>query len=369
MTTQSDPGRRGVLARSGRLAGLAVALVAAASMLILRPLAPPAPARTELPLAEAYPSLRPADVPATLADGAAYRPLFFLDAGGSVGTALSDDGRSIRLVLRQAGVERVLRLLPKEQEPDFGGFTTDGTRLVWLELTAGADGQGDSRIWIADLATAASRTLATDTGAVLLFDAEHDMVLHDDAVSWIANADSATARTEVRTVALTGGDVAVRTVDGAWSLAAWPWLVGADPVGLEPMQLSNMDTGEHRTVSAAANELISCSATWCRAIAVGSTDASTVIDVLRPDGSDRFGTVTGAVNSAVYDVAVLDRYEIYTRTGMANTELLVYDLTVRRAVVIGQGVGGVFTRNGMLWWSTGDNEAQRWHVLDLRALT
>jgi hypothetical protein len=30
--------------------------------------------------------------------------------------------------------------------------------------------------------------------------------------------------------------------------------------------------------------------------------------------------------------------------------------------------GLVNTRGGFLWWSTGDNEATVWHVLDLRSL-
>jgi hypothetical protein len=93
-----------------------------------------------------------------------------------------------------------------------------------------------------------------------------------------------------------------------------------------------------------------------------------MIDLMRPDGSGRFRTIAGAVNSSIIDVAVLDRYEIYSRTGKLNNQLIVYDITARHAVLVAQGVGQVLSRHGILWWSTGDNETVVWHSLDLRAL-
>lgn len=352
---------------------LIVALAAGTIMITSSPDAPAPASSAEQPLAQAYPSRKPFDLPATFAGGVSYTPLFFVDGQRFVATSPSADAKQVRLVLRDGDTERVLRELPAGSKPDFLGFTTDGRDLLWLELTAGPDGQGDSALWRAELSgNAAAGTLTTDTGDVVLLDAEYDMVLHDGRVSWVSLPRTDTPHTEIRTVPLTGGAVQVQTIEGAYTLAAWPWLV-ADSLGQDvPVELRNLDTGERVQARQSPGELVRCSPSWCRAVIIGSTESSTVIELMRPDGSDRFRTISGSVASSIVDVAVLGRYEVYSRTGggaFAGSQVLLYDIEGRRAVLVDEGVGQVISRNGVLWWSTGDNETLAWHALDLRALT
>lgn len=50
--------------------------------------------------------------------------------------------------------------------------------------------------------------------------------------------------------------------------------------------------------------------------------------------------------------------------------LWLHDLRDGANVLLDEyATGVVSTRAGYLWWSTGDNEATTWHVLDLRVLT
>ena len=58
-------------------------------------------------------------------------------------------------------------------------------------------------------------------------------------------------------------------------------------------------------------------------------------------------------------------------SGLTGTEALaVHDLAEKRTVPLSPAVSGVFSRNGILWWYTGDViNAGTWHTLDLRTIT
>jgi hypothetical protein len=45
---------------------------------------------------------------------------------------------------------------------------------------------------------------------------------------------------------------------------------------------------------------------------------------------------------------------------------VVYDIATSRTVLVAAQAGDVCTHDGMLWWSTGQNDLI-WHTLDLRA--
>jgi hypothetical protein len=132
-----------------------------------------------------------------------------------------------------------------------------------------------------------------------------------------------------------------------------------------PIELRNLETDERTVVRPKSSELMACSPDWCRALIVGTTAASTVIEVLKADGSLRLRTAAGSVAASTVDVAVLDRFEIYSYSG---GKLVLFDLETRKPAVIAQAVTQVASRGPMLWWTTGDNETTAWHVLDLREL-
>jgi hypothetical protein len=90
----------------------------------------------------------------------------------------------------------------------------------------------------------------------------------------------------------------------------------------------------------------------------------------RPDGTGR-GSIAGAGDRpAVIDVAVLDRFVILSQpdpnTMLTGTAALrVYDLATGRTVTLSTAASGVYTHDGVLWWSTGETSPV-WHILDLR---
>ncbi|MFI1990848.1 hypothetical protein [Actinoplanes sp. NPDC020271] len=88
-------------------------------------------------------------------------------------------------------------------------------------------------------------------------------------------------------------------------------------------------------------------------------------------GADRRRIAGADALAAVVDVAILDRFEILSRTVPGSdvtgvAALRVYDLSTGNTVGLSPAAGSASARGGMLWWSTGTAEATRWHSLDLR---
>ncbi|MEV1287105.1 hypothetical protein [Micromonospora sp. NPDC049679] len=368
-----DPVRRG---GRWRAVGLVAALAAAGALIALPSTRPVRPAAAEtLTLARVWPDAKPAEIPGALSDGPAYAPLFMLDAGASVGTAPSPDGSQLRLVLRGAdGRLRELRRLPIAASPQYVGFVVTGDDLAWAELVSDGAGLGHTEIWAGNIRTAVPpRRLTADTGDVAFFNSQYDMVANDGRVYWLAVPPAATqGATELRSVALAGGDVTTRTEPGQWALSAWPWLVSAGSGQTGPVQLRDLVADKLIKVNAAPTELVTCSATWCRVLILAG-DGPSRLDLMRPDGSDRRQVAGGTATASVMDVALLDRFEVLSladaQTAVSTKQqLALYDIGRKRTVVVAEGVGSVLTRAGVLWWSTGDNETMTWHALDLRAL-
>lgn len=335
------------------LVSLGAALAATAAFLIVKPAVP----------AGDGPTLEVKPVKLKL-DG--YSPLFFIDENRSVGAMNAPDGAAL-LVMHGPEGQRELRRLPKERAPEFAGFVADGQRLVWLELTVGDQGRAESRLWTIDAPGTAARMITDDTGDVALFDKRDDLVVHGGEVSWVAvaTAQSGAPQTEIRTVGLSGGAVRVELRDGAFSFAGWPWLATVNLGQDGPIELLNLADGGRVRVPVAPGELVSCSPAWCRSILIGD-GTSTIIELLKPDGSKRFRAISGRVAATLMDVALLDRFEIYSYSG---GRLVVFDIERRRSTVVEKaGVTRILSRGTVLWWATGDNEATTWHALDLTKL-
>jgi hypothetical protein len=318
---------------------------------------------------------RPSSAPARLGDGTMYSPLLYLDSGTAIGTAPSRDGAAIRLLLRVGTGEPLeLRRLPTGQNPQFEGLASSGDTVVWAEATATAQGQGQTRLWYANWRTRRPAVpLTADTGDIVFFNSQYDLVVANGRVYWAAVGHTAEPSTEVRSVPLSTGPVRVRPVPGAYALSAWPWLVSAASGQAGAVDLINLDTAQRVHVPSASAELISCSPAWCRALVLSATGGPARFDLMRPDGSQRQRVAGGTASAAVQDVGLLDRFEIVSQGsdsagGTGSQHLLLYDAKERRLVLVAADAGTVLARGGMLWWSTGDNETGQWHALDLRTL-
>jgi hypothetical protein len=137
-------------------------------------------------------------------------------------------------------------------------------------------------------------------------------------------------------------------------------------------RLRNPVTLRDVEVESSGAELTSCSPAWCRVLVITGEGVAR-IDEMRPDGSDRRRIAGSEATAAVTDVAVLDRFEVLAEprpdSDLTGTEgLVLHDLAERRTVELSAAVDGAFSRNGVLWWSTGDQDTMVWHTLDLRTV-
>jgi len=312
------------------------------------------------------------ELPGRLADDRAYTPWFHVDADTSVGTALTGDGASVRLLVRgRDGAPRELLRLPAAGNPQFNGFTVSGDDLLWM-VSAG-DGETRATLYRADWRRGGPAvTLTADTGDVIFFNSQYDLVVADGRVHWAA-ARAEEQVTEIRSVPVRGGAQTVRRLEGAYALSAWPWLTSAGSTQAGPVELRNLTTGQRIAVGGAASELVTCGPVWCRVLVLGPADQPARTDLMRPDGTDRVRMAGGGITSAVLDVALVDRFEVLSLTGGgaggANLKLILYDIKANRSVVLATGVATVQGRGPVVWWSTGEAEAVTWHALDLRTLS
>ena len=351
--------------RRTQIAVLILAL-AAAAVLVLRPGRDNRPARADrATLATVWPKAQRAEIPGNLKDGPIFHPELFRDSRTAIGTAPAPSGDQLRLLVRNAdGTTRELRRRSLEGSPVFDAFATDGTTVAWIESVGGR-----SEVWAATW-TGPARRLTADTGNVLTYSSQYDLVVADGAAHWVA-ADG-DAATEVRSVPLAGGKVTVRTEPGVWSLTTWPWLVDGAGDRTGATGLRNPVTFKDVEVNTGGAELTTCSPAWCRVLVITGGGVAR-IDAMRPDGKDRRRIAGSEATAALTDVAVLDRFEVLAEprpdSDLTGTEaLVVHDLTSRTTVELSAAVDGAFSRDGVLWWATGDQDDIRWHTLDLRTV-
>ncbi len=372
MTLTSDrpagPAARPVpRSRRGRTALLALTVaVAAGGTLIARGPGGDTPAPQQPPgrlsAAEAWPAAVTAEISPSMPDGPLFTPALFLDATTAIGTAPTPDGAQLRLVLRAAsGPPRELRREPLDGNPQFDAFAAAGDDIVWAES---GDRRPGTRIWTAARSGGPARLLTADTGNAVFSGNQYDLVLAGGRVHWAAAGGTGT--TEIRSVGLSGGGpVAVRSEPGQWSQTAWPWLIDETE-----NRLRNTATLRDVPIATTGTEQPTCSPIWCRVMVLNG-DGLARVDLMHPDGSARRRIAGGNAQAAVNDVAVLDRFEILAEPGpdadlTGTAALIVYDVATERVVVVAPAVDGAFTRGGMLWWSTGDQETTTWHTIDLR---
>ena len=350
---------------------LAVALAASGVLMLGGPgnetpaPSPPGPVAASV----AWPAAQHADISAELRDGTLFTPGLFLDARTAVGTAGSVDRHWQRLLIRDpAGGTRQLSRLPAADNPQYDDFALAGDNLLWTQSSDNLPLQ----IWTAGLHAGAAPRLLAAGGNAVFYGNQYDFVYADGRVHWAATT-SEQGDTEIRSVPLTGGGpVSVRTQTGSWGLSVWPWLTD-DMAGQAAgtTQLHNLITGRTIDVHVAAPDTATCTPSGCRVIAMNGSGALDGIDVMRPDGSARRRIAGGDGQAALIDVAVLDRFEVLSKPN-ANSDitgaaaLLIYDISTGRTVTISPSASTVSERDGILWWSTGDQETVLWHTLDLR---
>jgi hypothetical protein len=351
-----------------RFLGLGAALVASGVLVVVPPAPPHRPPVAPVAAAVAWPTAQRGTIAADLPDGTAYEPEVFIDARTSIGTAPSRDGRWLRLVLRHADASiREIRRLPLGANPSIQPVTVAGDVLAWAE----ASKTEPLQLWVCNLRDGRpARRLTADTGDARFYHSQYDLVVAAGRLHWVAAGPGDV--TEVRSVALGGGAVQVRTEPGSWKFSAWPWLVNGVTAAVGATALRNLVTGRDIAVPSTRKGATDCGPTWCR-VAELTADGSTRIDLMHPDGSAREHIGGSTAETEIVDVAPLDRFEVLGQfdgnselTG--NVQLVVFEIATRRTVEVSPDAGSIVYRNGVLWWSTGNRETFVRHALDLRTV-
>jgi hypothetical protein len=303
-----------------------------------------------------------------LRDGTRYVPLLHLDADESIGSALSADGTVERLLRRRTGdAVQELRRLPKTSYPQFLGLTVSDGFLYWVEEVLATHGSGMS-IWRTSLdGTVAPVQVTDDTGDGVFYNLQYDLVFAAGRVHWIAVASADRPVTEVRSMPVAGGRVEIATFEGGHKLTAWPWMMSSGR-GEPQAELVNIATGQRIRVPKSTAEIVDCTPVWCRATALPGS-GSNRFDLMKPDGSQRRQIGTGRMRPTTYEIAILDRFEVVSDGDGRSGRLMLYDIDARTLRTVADGVATVFTRGGMLCWSTGEQDTADWHALDLRTVS
>jgi len=276
------------------------------------------------------------------------------------------------VVVPPSGPPRILQTQSMTEGGSFDGLSVTADRLYWMHTVSDSVGQAHVTLWSAPWAGGPARELTADVGAPVFYGSRYDVQPVGDRLYWAAASAGHPDRTEIRSIPLGGGTVAVRTVPGAWAMSKWPWLVTSPSASDQPTRLHNLDTGQVITVTAPPNKQVSCSPVWCRVIPDNAAQ-STETDLIRLDGSDpqQIGDANAAAIAS--DVALLDRFEVLMTIINSNGRIVVstvavYDLAKRRSVLLSSTATNAGARGDFVWWSTGDNETLAWHGLDLRTL-
>jgi hypothetical protein len=377
----SAPGRRTGIRRRwfGLVAGLGLVGVLLVLPAPLRhpPAASAGPAATPngpaaVTLKAAWPGATVFSLPTTFPDGATYLPQTVVDATTSIGVATSADALRSSLVIVERGQLRVLDSGQVNDGASFDAVTPTADAIYWMHTVNDADGHAHVGLWTARRSGGPSRQLSPDAGAALFSGSAYDMQVVGDRLYWLAGTATA-ANTELRSIPLGGGRVTVRTLSGAWTMAAWPWLVTAPSATGTPVELFNVDSGARVAVHAPTNKMVTCSPTWCRLIADNATQASAT-DLVHPDGTDLRQIGDKNAIALASDVALRQRFEplmtaLTSTSSTTVSRLDLYDIARRRTVLIEPAATNAAAKGDYLWWSTGDNETLAWHALDLRTLT
>lgn len=306
------------------------------------------------------------DVPGVLADGATYAPRLYLTPDTSVGVATGADG-AVRVILaRAAGSFTELRSLPATENAQVNGFAVEGDTLVWMESTTRDGATPTTTLWRATWSASTSPVPVTaDTGAPSFAGFATDVVIGGGTVYWTALGGSGT---QVRSVPVTGGQVAIRSIEGEYRLTAWPWVVTATAGPGSPVTLINLDTEERVDVSPEDGEAAVCDPVWCRVSVLGEAGLI-AIDVMRPDRSQRRRIAEEKATPTIGDATLLDRYVPLAVDRADGVGLSLYDLTTGVSRVVATRAANIAGRGGILWWSTGSGPDLTWHSLDLAALS
>lgn len=354
---------------------IAVGLLAVGAALAL-PAPSPSPALNATPagpprLADTWPSAKPISIVTAQPDGSSLQPLLVLDGPTVVGLASSADLTSSRLVIRSAdGSIRPLRTWTGAQPVStVAAIVAAAGTLYWLERAGDEGGNSLVTLWRTELAGGQPQQLAAEPTDLLYYNSRYDLQVVDGLIVWAVLSPQ--GGTEIHSLPIGGGAIAVRALERRYALSAWPWVtssIGGIPGDVE---LLNLSSGERRTVAAGLDELVDCTPVWCRVTTLINQRRALTFELERIDGSQRIKTKLTPINN---DIALLDRFEVLASVDDARPEsgqsLWLLDLDTGRQVLLENNASAsTGSRGPFLWWSTGDNETVVWHILDLRQLS
>jgi hypothetical protein len=364
-------GRRDLTALVAAVAACTAVVFAPA---VARPSVPPDPGT----LAGAWPHARPFDMPGAVLSGDTYQPLVIVTNDVSIGTATPPDGSVINLVevtsTRSPATVRVLQGHLDSAKVSFDAFTVTPSAVYLMRSTSDANGYGHESLWRIPQPAGTPQLMTADAGGALFQGSVDDLQITGGRLRWVASAPDGSTRTQLRSIPLAGGEMAVQVLPGQYVLSTYPILYSGELLDPATPQLLDPVTGAVTAVHAPRKAGVSCDPLWCAVDATSPTGANS-IEVFHPDGTGLRHLGDTNTSLAATDPTLLDRFVALTEQNPAmatspdpTVQLILYDLRTGHSVTITGAASATIAIGRWLWWSTGDNETLAWHALDLSTL-
>jgi hypothetical protein len=326
-------------------------------------------------VAQVWPHAHTYGFPALLPDGSTVDPITITDPDLVVATITDPANTRLSLAtVSPAATVRVLKTFAVDDAASVAAFAATATEFFWMDTVVLAPGNNRISLRRALRAGGPGSLLTADVGTAVFANSRYDLQVAGDRLYWVAAPEGSGHRTELRSVPLSGGRVSTRRLPGDYTLTAWPWLTSRPGGAGSHIGLLNLLTGAYHTVAVPPNQPATCTPAWCRMQTANTQDTS-LIDLIRPDGTDRRRIGTAHTSAISDDVALRDRFEVLATPTPSSTpdiflqQVHLYDIPHRRTVLLAPAASSVGARGDYVWWSTGDNESITWHALDLRSLT
>jgi hypothetical protein len=312
-------------------------------------------------------------VPGVLPDGSSYEPLVFTDAQSSIGFAtLQDQSQGLTTALVAVSGDNV-RLLRSYGASNARATATAGDGDVyWLEIEVMLDGTSRTSAWRANLADGTQKQLATDSGRTIVGESAFDLTLVNGRLYWIVKA-AQDGFSELHSVDVAGGPVTARRLPGSFTLRNWPWAVTSGQGLVGPLTLLNLESQETITVVAKKDQVLDCTSDWCHVTTLLNGGQHVEHGLMRPDrsGYRMLSRVDGRYPVSP-QALLLNRFDFQGQTAPGDwqpDQLWLLDVARDRTVLASASYSLQFgTHDSYVWWSSGDNEALQWNLLDLRQL-
>jgi hypothetical protein len=178
--------------------------------------------------------------------------------------------------------------------------------------------------------------------------------------------------TELHSIDTAGGAIAVRPLSAGFTLRDWPWAALPGPGRMGQLALLNLQTEQTVAVAGTQDQVLDCTSQWCQVSTMLNGGSNVEHALMRPDGSAYRLLSRDDGRYPVGPTPLLGRFAVQAQAAPQDWQpdrLWLLDIVSDRTALASASYTLQFGSYGTYtWWSSGDNEALQWNLLDLRQL-